>query len=409
MKQYGVLLSEVGVKRLILSTIPGRTAYGMLGLSIFFFVHDRTGSITIAGFAAGAETLTGSISAGARGSLIDRYGQTKPLSILVPLYVALIWALSLQHSTIGIVLLSVLVGAFSPPINLSARPLWRKIAGPNRLRIAYSIDTTILNTTTLIGPVVATTIALQLSPTVSLWTMASLMLLGGLLMISMPLSRTWIPEPQPEQSFSLLKTKEFIILVFEGAIFGLAWGFLQISVPASSTLHHKPALSAPLLAIMAGMSIIAGLIIGTVKHDITPLRGFKYTNASVAICSLPLAFTSPGWSMGIVLALVGFSLGCASIYHLEVIEAVRPVGSATAAQGWQWAVEGSMIAVGVAIGGYINQHIGTSVALGMVTVGMVLSTIFVWFYAVPRLQSADRQLTDQQIGEAFAGTESTAQ
>jgi len=409
MNQYSTLLAEKGVKRLIISTIPGRTAYGMLGLSIFFFVHDRTGSITTAGFAAGAETLTGSISAGARGSLIDRFGQTRPLSILVPLYAVVIWLLSMQHTIAGIVTLSIMVGIFSPPINLSARPLWRKVAGPQRLRTAYSIDTTILNTTTLIGPVIATTLALQVSPSAGLWTMASLMLIGGLLMISMPLSRAWIPEPQPTESFSLLKTKEFLILVAEGAIFGLAWGFLQISVPASSTLHNKPALSAPLLAITAGMSIIAGLLVGSSKRDITPLRGFKYTNACIAICALPLAFTTPGWSMGVVLALVGFSLGSASIYHLEVIEAVRPVGSATAAQGWQWAVEGSMIAVGVALGGYINQHIGTSFALGMVTVGMMMSTIFVWTYAAPRLQSADIPLTDAQIGEALAGTESPAQ
>ena len=408
MAGYSALIREPGVKRLIISTIPGRIAYGMLSLTVFFFVHDRTGSIAIAGFAAGAETLAGSISAGARGSLIDRFGQTKPLSILVPLYAVLIWLLSLQHSTVLIVLLSIAVGTFSPPINLSARPLWRKVAGPNRLRIAYSIDTTILNSTSLIGPVIATTLALQINPSVALWFMALMMLTGGLLMVTMPLSRSWIPEPQPTQSFALLKSKPFLILVAEGAMFGLAWGLLQISIPASSTLHNKPALSAPLLAITAGMSIIAGIVIGHVSRDITPLRGFKYTNACVAICTLPLAFTTPGWSMGIVLAFVGFTLGCASIYHLEVIEAVRPVGSATAAQGWQWAVEGSMIAAGVSAGGYINAHIGTSVALGLVTVGMLLSTTFVWLYAAPRLQMANRPLSDRELGEALAGTESPA-
>ena len=409
MTQYSTLLSEKGVKRLIFSILPGRTAYGMLGLSIFFFVHERTESVAIAGFAAGAETLTGSIGAGGRGYLIDRYGQTKPLSFLVPVWVILLWVLTLQHSTVGIITMCAVVGIFSPPINLSARPLWRKVAGTSRLRLAYSIDTTIGNATTLIGPVLATTIALRVTPSFSLWTAGLLMFLGGMLMVTMPLSRNWIPEPAPKTSFSLLKTNAFLILLFEGAIFGLAWGMLDITIPASSTLHGKPALAAPLMAVTATMSILAGLIIGNLKRDITPLRGFKVTNTLLAICSLPLAFTTPGWSMGIVLALLGFMLGCAGIYHMEVIEAVRPIGSATSAQGWQWSVEGSMLAVGAALGGYINQHFGTAPALAIVTGGLIVSTIFVWTYGAPRLREADKQLTDDQVGQALADFESPIQ
>ena len=381
----------------------------MLGLATFFFVHDQTGSVAVAGLATGAETITGALGAGARGYLIDRYGQTKPLSILVPTWVVLIWVLTQQHTTVGIVAMCTIIGIFSPPINLSARPLWRKVAGAENLRTAYSIDSTIGNSTTLVGPVIATALALNVSSSVALWSVAGMMLVGGLLMITMPLSRSWVPEPEPKTALTLIKIRGIQILLLEGAIFGFAWGLLEITIPSASTLSGRPGLAAPLIAITAAMSIIAGLLIGNIFRNVTPLRGFKYTNTMIALCSLPLALTKPGWSMGIVLAAVGFSLGCASIYHMEVLEAIRPIGTATSAQAWQWAVEGSMIAVGAALGGYINQHAGTVPALLLFTCGMLTSTAFVWLIAVPRLQAADKLLTDEQIGQALADTESPAE
>ena len=408
MGTYSDLLREPGAKRLILSVIPGRTAYGMLGLAIFFFVHDRTGSIATAGLATGIETLLGSLGAGTRGYFIDRYGQTRPLTIFVPMWVTLVWILSIQHSTIGILIMCGVVGIFSPPINLSARPLWRQIAGPERLRVAYSIDTTIGNVSTLFGPVIATTLALKVSPSAALWAVALSMFIGGMSMITMPISRAWVPEPEPKNPFSLIKTPAILILIIEGAIFGLAWGILDISIPAASTLNKTPALTAPLMATTAAMSIIAGLVIGAIKHNVTPLAGFKFTNTLLALCSLPLVFTTPGWSMGVVLAMLGFMLGAASIYHMEVLEAVRPMGSATSAQAWQWTIEGSMIAVGAALGGYVNQHFGVSTALAIVTCGFIFSTLFVWIVAAPRLSKANQPLSDLQVGQALADTESPA-
>ena len=403
---YREIIRLPGVKRLMVSNIPSRLAYGMLALSIFFYVHEKTNSVAVAGLASGVETLAGSLGAGFRGNLIDRYGQTKPLMLFVPCWAIILSTLALANSTFEIIFVTVCIGLFSPPINLATRPLWRLAVGTERLRTAYSIDTTLMNSTTVLGPVIATFIALHFSGQVALWITAGLMLGGGILILTMPLSKSWVPEPQSGNSMSLWKHKPFVIMAFEGLIFGLGWGLLEISIPASATLNKTPGLAAPLLAILTGTSILAGVITGMRKSTMTALVGFRRASFVTALTTLPLSFVQFGWQLGVALAALGFAIGFAQIYHMEVLEAVRPVGSATSAQAWLWAVEGSAMALGIAGGGWMVERYDTHFALLLVTLGLCSSTIYILFFASSRLQAANKPLNDDEMAQAISNLES---
>lgn len=409
MRTYLDLLNILGVKRLVISALPGRLAYGMIALATFFFVQDKTGSITLAGIATGVETISSSLTAGFRGNLIDKWGQTKPLSIFVPSWFVLVIILSTVSTPAAIVFISGLIGLASPPVNLSTRPLWRVLVGPENLRTAYALDTTISSSTIVAGPVLATAIAIPISGSAALWATAALMAIGGIAIIQMPASRNWKPEHSQGNSMMLLHNKQFQILAVEGMVFGLAWGLLEISVPSFSTLQGTPGLSAPLLATLAGASIIGGLLIGSRKSVTTPLQGFKWASFGASLAATPLVFTKPGWSMAIVLALLGLGMGFAQVFHWEVLEAVRPQGTATSAQAWLWAVEGSMLAVGTALGGYLVENVSPQSALLGVSVGLGLSTIYIWFFAAARLPQADKPLSESQKIEVLADLESPAE
>ena len=409
MRTYLELFKIPGVKRLVISAMPGRLAYGMIALATFFFVQDKTGSITLAGIATGVETIASSLTAGFRGNLIDKWGQTKPLSIFVPSWVAFVIVLSTVSSPAAIIFVSGLIGLSSPPVNLSTRPLWRVLVGPENLRTAYALDTTMSSSTIVAGPVLATAIAIPISGSAALWATATLMAIGGIAIIQMPASRNWKPEPQQGNSMMLLRNKQFQILAFEGVIFGLAWGLLEISIPSFSTLQGTPGLSAPLLATLAGTSIIGGLLIGSRKSLTTPLQGFKWASLGASVAALPLVFTTPGWSMAVVLGLLGLGMGFAQVFHWEVLEAVRPQGTATSAQAWLWAVEGSMLAVGTAFGGYLVENVSPQSALLGVSIGLIVSTIYVWVYAASRLPQADKPLSESQKIEVLADLESPAE
>jgi MFS family permease len=405
MSAYLDLLRMPGVLRLIVSAAPGRLAYSMIGLATFFYVQDKTGSLTVAGFATGAETVASSLTAGFRGQLIDRLGQTRPLSAFIPSWVTSLLVLTHQESTVGILLTCAVVGLASPPINLSARPLWRVAVGADNLRTAYSIDTTMMNVATIAGPFIATAIALGPGPGVALTITAGCMLVGGTAMVSMPLSRRWVPEPPDPAAVGLLRNKPYLLLAIEGMLFGLGWGLLEITVPATSTLHGHPGWAAPMLGALAGASVVGGIVVGARKSTITPLRGFRLSQLCVTMAVAPLAFTEPGWSMGIVLGLLGLSTGFAQVYHWEVVEAIRPKGSATAAQAWLWTMEGTTIALGSALGGYLTEQVDPAVALAGVSLCLASATAFIWWYATPFLRASDRPLSDSEKGEALADLE----
>ena len=84
MKRYKELFAFPQVISLGIAAFPARLAYGMIGLGIFFKAEQETGSFAIAGFAIGLNSLAGSLTAGIRGSVMDRWGQKWPIRILVP-------------------------------------------------------------------------------------------------------------------------------------------------------------------------------------------------------------------------------------------------------------------------------------------------------------------------------------
>ena len=409
MRAYRELLALPGVLRLLLSVIPGRLAYSMITLATYFYVHDVTGSITVAGLATGAETIASSVTAGIRGGAIDRFGQTRPLALFVPSWALAVLAMSHQHSGTALVIACTCVGLASPPINLSARPLWRVAVGADGLRTAYALDTTVMSAMTVVGPFVVTAIALQASPAAALAATAVSMVTGGALMITMPLSRAWRPEVVPSITRALLANRAFRLLAVEGMIFGVGWGLLEISIPSVATLSGRPGAAAPLMAALAAAGIVGGLVLGAARIPVSPLRGFRYAQVALAVSCLPLAATSPGWSMGVVLALMGLCVGFAQVYHWEVVEAVRPHGAATSAQAWLWTMEGSMLAVGTAAGGYIVEHVSPRLALAGPAVFVTAATVFVWVVASSAWQEADRPLTDLEVADALADLEATSE
>lgn len=405
MRQYLELFKIPGVLRLVLSVFPGRLAYSMLQLATFFYVKESTGSITLAGFATGLEGITSAATAGFRAGLIDRFGQFKPFLFFVPTWTAVLFAMTLSDKSSWILLMSGLVGLFSPPINLASRPLWRDAVGASNLRTAYALDTTMMNSTTVAGPIVATFLALQISGQAALWLTGFLMTSGGIAMMTMPLSRNWKPEVTKPSVKGLFKNRAYQIIVIEGMIFGFGWGLMEITIPSYSTLINRPELSAPLLSTLAVSSIFGGLIIGGRKSSITPLNGFKIAGLFVALFSLPLSLTTPGVAMGLVLLALGFAIGFAQVYHWETLEAIRPAGSATSAQAWLWTIEGSMLAFGAALGGYLVEQVNPKFALGLISVSLVSATVFIWTYGSPRLQGANRQLSEIEKVAALADLE----
>ena len=400
MSRYSEVLSNKSGQYLLISSFPARMAYGMISLSIFFKVQQTTGSIAIAGLATGVNGITGATTAGLRGTLIDKFGMKIPLRVFAPSYAVLILLFSTGNSSTQLVVFAGVLGFSAPPINLSIRPLWKVTVPKDQIRTAYAIDTAVMNSVGVFGPLAATTVALNYSPEIALQICSALIFTGGAALSFSPQLKRWAPEKKTSQDLAVWRTPAMQLLMLEGVFIGLGWGAFDIAVPAFTTLENIPHRAGILFAIMAAGNVIGGLVAGMVSKKTSSFTAFKRIYLFWFIFSLPLAFTYPDWSMMIVTATMSLMSGGLQVFYLEISEAVRPKGTAVAALGWLWTVEGTFASLGAALGGFISEHYSPRYCLALTTICVGIG------YLIMRggaglLKAADRIPTEEEDTEAL--------
>ena len=406
MRRYRELFAFPKVISLGIAAFPARLAYGMIGLGIFFKAEQSTESFAIAGFAIGLNSLAGAVTAGIRGSVMDRWGQKWPLRILAPGYTILILTLNQMDTARSILITSFILGITAPPINLSVRPLWKDIVPPSYLRTAYAFDSAMMSSTTVLGPVVVTALALSSRPYLALDAIAALMLTGGVALAMTSVSRNWIPEKKIKGQESLIKNRAMQLLMFEGCFIGFGWGVFDVAVPAFATQENVPHRVAWIFASFGVANVIGGLLGGLVSKKLAPLAAMRRAYLLWTIACLPIAFTYPDWTMALVGASIGFLGGALQVFYFEVLEAVRPKGSQTSSLGWLWSVEGSFMAVGAAVGGVVSEHISPRVGLAMLPI-MLLIGLIILTIGKGRLSAANDLPTDEEDLAAMADNSPT--
>lgn len=400
MKQYKELLALPHVIGLALSAFPARLAYSMIALGIFFKTELATGSIATAGFAIGINSIAGSLTAGIRGSVMDRFGQKWPIRILVPSYAILILIFSSMQTRTSLLIAAFLLGIVAPPINLSVRPLWKDIVPASSLRTAYAFDSSMMNFTSIIGPVVITTLSLSSHPSLGLITASVLMIMSGIALALNTISKNWIPEKKTLGQQKLWRDQAIQLLMLEGCFIGFGWGVFDVAVPAFATQENVADRVAWIFASFGVATVIGGLIGGLVSKKLAPLSAMLKAYGMWIIMSIPVAFTYPDWTMALVGVGIGLLGGMVQVFYFEVLEAVRPQGSQTASLGWIWSVEGSFMAAGAAVGGLISENYSPRIALGIMPI-MLLIGLLILTIGRQRLSAANDIPTEEEDLQAM--------
>ena len=408
MNRYVALFRIPNVWILVLTCFPARVAYGMVSLSIFFKVEQSTGSISSAGLALGLNAASGALTAGIRGSVMDKYGQKWPLRIMVPTYATLTVALNLADAKATMLTLAFVMGLSAPPINLSVRPLWKIVVPEKDLRTAYAVDSSIMNFAFVVGPVIATSLALSRFSSSPLFICAALMLLGGISLGMTKVSRNWIPETKGADYQPLWKHKPLQLLMIEGCFIGFGWGLFDVAVPAFTTIEKVPHMTAWIFAAMGVSNVVGGLLAGLVSKKTSSLKAMRRTYGVWFFVSIPMALSYPNWTMIIAGAFLGLVGGAIQVFYWEVMEAIRPQGSPTAMMGWLWSVEGTLMAVGSMAGGFISEHSSPTIALS-ITALCIGAGYLILALGKSRLIAADRIPTDDEDLAAMKDNANTNQ
>jgi MFS family permease len=395
MKRYRELFTIPNVGVLVLAAFPARTAYGMVALAIFFKAQQTTGSVAVAGLAIGINSVAGAATAGLRGTLMDKFGQKWPLRIFVPGYASMMLILNTMDNKNAILAAAFIMGISAPPINLSVRPLWKMIVPKEYLRTAYAVDTSVMSTAGVIGPVVATSLALSSHPGSPLVVASIFMAVGGGSLAITRVSRDWIPEKKDENHISIWRHKAIQLLMIEGCFIGFGWGVFDVAVPAFATLEGVPHRTAWVFTAMGVANIVGGLLAGLVSKRVSALKAMRLTYFVWIFISIPIVFTYPGWSMAIAGAFLGLIGGTIQVFYWEVMEAVRPKGSAVSMMGWIWTVEGTLMSIGAVVGGWIAETYSPRFAMS-ITSFTIISGFIILTIGRKRLAAADRIPTEEE-------------
>jgi MFS family permease len=395
MKRYRELFAFPQVISLGIAAFPARVAYGMIGLGIFFKAEQETGSVAIAGFAIGLYSLASSLTAGIRGSVMDRWGQKWTLRILVPAYSVLILSLNVMETSHSILITTFILGITSPPINLSIRPLWKDLVPQTYLRTAYAFDSAMMSATSVVGPVIVTSLALSSRPHLALDAVALLIFTGGAGLALTRVSRNWVPERKVKGQGNLLSNRAMQLLMFEGCFIGFGWGVFDVAVPAFATQEDVQHRVAWIFAAFGIATVIGGLLGGLVSKKLAPLPALRRAYLFWLLTCIPVAFTYPDWTMALVGASIGFVGGAVQVFYFEVLEAVRPKGSQTSSLGWIWSVEGSFMAVGAAVGGVVSEYASPRIGLAMLPL-MLFFGFIILSVGRGRLSAANDLPTDEE-------------
>jgi MFS family permease len=395
MKRYRELLAMPHVVTLAIAAFPGRMGYSMVVLAIFFKTQQTTGSVATAGLTIGLYSLSGSISAGVRGYLIERWGQTWPLLILVPSYASMIIAFGTMQTRQSLLITAFLLGITAPPINLAVRPLWKGIVPDNFLRTAYALDTSMISFTTVIGPAVVTLLSLSSRPGLGLGVTAALMFIGGLAVAATSVSRNWIPEKRAQGQQRLWRDRAIQLLMFEGCFIGFGVGVFNVAVPAFATQEGVAQRVAWIFAAFGLANMIGGLLGGLVSKNLAPLSALLRAYVLWVIASIPIIFTYPDWTITVVGAAIGFIHGGFLVFYFEVLEAVRPHGTQASSIAWIWSIEGTFMAAGAALGGIVSEYYSPRAALAL-TPTMLLLGLIVFVIGKGRLSAANNVPTEEE-------------
>lgn len=397
MKQYLELLRIPGAVRLIVSSAPARLSYAMSGLAVFFHVQQLTDSLSTAGFAVGAYSLVSSLTAAIRGHAVDRWGQTTPLALLVPGFAVACWLLGyVANDAASSIVLSGVMGLLAPPINLSIRPLWKELVSDDQVRTAYALDSVMMNATSLIGPALGSWAALRFGGPLAMAITGGLMLVGGSALLSSKISREWIPEARVPGEVGIFKSRGMQLLAGEAILIGLGFGLLDVAIPSAASLADLAAWAAPSLGAIALGGLFGGVAAGSYFKNVAPARGLYITSFAFAVVSLPIFLLPPGPATVAVMLVLGLPIGATQVYYLEVVDLVRPRGAAVAAMGTMWTIEGSAVAAGNALAGFISEHF--SAELAMIAIGplLIAAATVLYFGARGPLQPAMQPFVDDK-------------
>ena len=347
----------------------------MLSLAFLIHIERIFDSYGAAGLVLAAMSIGQAIAGPLTSRMMGRWGMRPVLIITMTVCAtSIILMAMLPLPVVGLMLIGFLAGLSMPPIQPAVRTIYPKVVNSRQLTPLFSLDASAQEIIWVLGPVIATFVAIQVSTVAGILLAAVFLIGGGIWFVALPeVGRVRIPRS---------KRKIGAVLKRPAVLLSTVVGFMLVAAAASveagvvATFEHGSSDSGWVLAIFAVGSLLGGLALG--HSPIGPLalagRMLIVTIGMVLAC-LWLNF----WWLSATLFLAGIGIAPAFAVLFGIVSA--SVKFSDTAEAYGWIGTGQLIgaAIGSAIGGFAIDHYGPSsaiiVAAGFAALGTLIPTL----------------------------------
>lgn len=307
-----------------LARVPGAPAFSaaglfarlplsMIGLGIVLLWTSRDSSYALAGALSAAFALAAALIAPYGSRFSDRLGQARVVPVLGALQsaglVALVVGIDRGWPPALLFVLAAFAGAVGPNVGSLVRARWTGVLrGDGRLRTAFAWESILDEVVFIVGPPLATALALQVRPDTPLLASAAIVLVGSLVLGA--LRRTdpgpTAAPPGRRAGHALLlpgMPQLTAIMVLLGGVFGS----FEVTTVAFAQEAGRPGATGVLLALYAFGSLVGGVLIGAVHPPGLLSRQLLVAATVLGAVSAPI-WLAPGV---VVLGALAFAAGLA--------------------------------------------------------------------------------------------------
>jgi MFS family permease len=382
--RYRALLRIPQMRSLLGAAFVGRLGVGMIGLSLVLLVSRATGSYAIAGLVVAVQSIAAGVTTPFLGRLMDRIGQTAILvacSVIFPCAVAaLVVVAQAEPRTPLLVVCAVAFGGSYPPIFAALRTLLSKLGGSLGLaETAFALEAIMQELLFIVGPLtVAVSVALA-SPQVALAVLAAFTATGTLAFAALEPSRRWRSDGPPAgQRQGVLSSAGMRTVLVVSATFGIAFGTLEVALPAFCADHGSQSTSGVLLAALGVGSMVGGIVYGGRSWRTPPHLLYILFGALFAVAMVPIALADSIALLFVLMPLAGLVVAPGAAISYGLISHLTPAGTISEAFTWETTAVIAGFSFGGAVSGVLVEGPGVRAALLFATVLAATSPAIAW-------------------------------
>ncbi|MBT2486911.1 MULTISPECIES: MFS transporter [unclassified Microbacterium] len=377
MAGYRDLLRTPGVARMIAAQLTARFPNGMTSLAILLHVEQQTGSYGAAGLVLAATSVGQAVAGPITSRWMGVWGMRRVLTLTLGVCVLAVLGLALLPLNVpGYMILGMVAGLSTPPIQAAVRTIYPKLVNSTQLTPLFSLDASLQEIIWILAPVLITLVSTQIGTVEGLLLVAIILIAGGAWFILSPeVGRVRIPRSRNALGKVVLKPPVMLATVIGFLLIG-ACAAVEVGVVA--TFEHGSLTAGMVLAVFAVGSLVGGLASGHIP--IGPWAMARRLLIVTIGLGLTMVMLNVFWLGGtLILAGIGVAPALAVLFAITSAS----VKFSETAEAFGWAGTGQLIgaAAGSAVAGFLvdaGDWRGAYFAATLfAVVGLIVAVVFV--------------------------------